>query len=63
MVIAAVLLHTGIALSMGLVGFGLIMLALLLSFVPAETMKEWLREWQGKRIEPAAPPEPQSRAA
>jgi hypothetical protein len=42
MVIEAVLLHTGIALTMGLVGFGLLMLALVLSFVPAEAVHEVL---------------------
>jgi hypothetical protein len=42
LVVGAVLLHTGIALTMGLVGFGLLMLALVLSFVPAEAIYEVL---------------------
>ncbi len=42
MVIGAVLLHTGIALSMGLVGFSLMMLALLVSFIPSETVRQLL---------------------
>jgi hypothetical protein len=36
MIISAVLLHTGIALFMGLVGFSLMMMVCVLSFVPAE---------------------------
>jgi hypothetical protein len=39
MVSGAVLLHTGIALMMGLTGFGLLMLALVLSFAPAEAVR------------------------
>jgi hypothetical protein len=39
MIVAAVMLHTGIALVMGLVGFSLAMLTLLLAFVPPEIMK------------------------
>jgi hypothetical protein len=42
MVVGAVLLHTGIAFTMGLVGFGLIMLTLVLAFVPAETVRQLL---------------------
>jgi hypothetical protein len=42
MVSGAVLLHTGIALTMGLVGFSLIMLALVLAFVPAEVVRQAL---------------------
>jgi len=42
MVIGAVLLHTGIALCMGLVGFSLMMLALLVSFIPSETVRQLL---------------------
>jgi hypothetical protein len=38
MIIGAVFLHTGIALVMGLVGFSLSMLTMLLAFVPPETM-------------------------
>ncbi len=40
MVIGAVLLHTGIALFMGLVTFSLIMLTAVLAFVPAELVRE-----------------------
>jgi Vitamin K-dependent gamma-carboxylase len=40
MITGAVLLHTGIALTMGLVGFGLFMFALLVSFIPAEAVRE-----------------------
>lgn len=39
MVIGAVLLHTGIALVMGLSGFGLFMLCLLFSFVPSDAVR------------------------
>jgi hypothetical protein len=39
MVIGAVLLHTGISLSMGLTTFGLIMLAMLLSFIPPPAVR------------------------
>jgi hypothetical protein len=42
MVIGAVLLHTGIALFMGLVGFSLMMLALLVSFIPPATVRQLL---------------------
>jgi hypothetical protein len=42
MVIGAVLLHTGIALVMGLASFSLMMLALLLSFVPSTTVRQLL---------------------
>jgi hypothetical protein len=39
MIIGAVMMHTGIALQMGLVGFSLSMLTLLLAFVPPETVR------------------------
>jgi hypothetical protein len=39
MVVGAVLLHTGIALFMGLTGFGVMMLALLFSFVPSDAVR------------------------
>jgi Vitamin K-dependent gamma-carboxylase len=42
MIMGSVLLHTGIAYSMGLIGFGLFMLALVMSFIPAETVHELL---------------------
>jgi hypothetical protein len=42
MVIGSVLLHTGIALFMGLVGFSLMMLALLVSFIPPSAVRQLL---------------------
>jgi hypothetical protein len=42
MVIAAILLHTGIAVFMGLVGFSLMMLSLLVSFIPPSTVRQLL---------------------
>jgi hypothetical protein len=42
MVLFAVLLHIGIALFMGLVSFSMMMLTLVLSFVPAETIRQFL---------------------
>lgn len=42
MVVLAVFLHTGIAVLMGLTGFGVMMLTLLLSFVPPETVRQLL---------------------
>lgn len=42
MVAGSVILHTGIAISMGLIGFGIFMLALVMCFIPAETVHEWL---------------------
>jgi hypothetical protein len=42
MVIGAVLLHTGIALFMGLTGFSLMMLALLVAFIPPSTVRQLL---------------------
>jgi hypothetical protein len=42
MVAGAVMLHTGIALTMGLVGFSLSMLVMLLAFVPPETVRRML---------------------
>jgi hypothetical protein len=38
----AILLHTGIALGMGLVGFSLLMLCIVLAFVPAPVIHEML---------------------
>jgi hypothetical protein len=43
MITGAILLHTGIALTMGLVGFGLFMFTLLLSFIPADAVQELMR--------------------
>jgi hypothetical protein len=42
MIGCAVLLHTGIAVIMGLTTFGLCMLCLLLAFVPGEVMRQFL---------------------
>ncbi len=42
MVIGSVLLHTGIALFMGLVGFSLMMLALLVAFIPPAAVRQLL---------------------
>ncbi len=44
MVCGAVLLHTGIAVLMGLTGFGLLMLALVLSFAPAAAVRQFLEQ-------------------
>ncbi|CAN5301534.1 hypothetical protein BH10PLA2_BH10PLA2_34050 [soil metagenome] len=38
MIVGSVLLHTGIAFTMGLIGFGLFMLTMVLAFVPARTV-------------------------
>jgi hypothetical protein len=42
MVMCAILLHTGIAVLMGLTVFGLFMLVLLLSYIPPETVRRWI---------------------
>jgi hypothetical protein len=47
MIIAAVVLHTGIALTMGLTTFGLFMLCMILAFVPAETVHWFLQALRG----------------
>ncbi len=62
MVMMAILLHTGIAVMMGLTLFGLFMMTLLLSYIPPETVKQWL-ELGEKRLrsgsaEPAIIPAP-----
>ena len=44
MVAGAVLLHTGIAFSMGLIGFGLFMLAMVVSFLPGSEVRRRVRE-------------------
>jgi hypothetical protein len=55
MIAGAVLLHTGIALVMGLVGFGLCMLCLLMSFVPPEAVRRLLDAVApGPRQQPAS---------
>jgi hypothetical protein len=64
MVCGSILLHTMIALLMGLVTFSLMMLALVVVFVPPETMRQWLEataDWLGqlllgRRIDPGAAP-------
>jgi hypothetical protein len=60
MVIGSVLLHTGIAVFMGLVGFSLMMLALLVSFIPPSTVRQLLG--LADRV-PSLLPTPQSPAA
>jgi hypothetical protein len=47
MIIGAVLLHTGIALTMGLTTFGLFMLCMILAFVPPETVHWFLQSLRG----------------
>jgi hypothetical protein len=42
MIILAILLHTGIAVMMGLTLFGLFMMTLLLCYIPPQTVKLWL---------------------
>ncbi|HLN32250.1 MAG TPA: hypothetical protein VK395_31265 [Gemmataceae bacterium] len=49
MVAGSVLLHTVIAFSMGLIGFGLFMMVLVMSFIPAEALHELLNGF-GRRI-------------
>jgi hypothetical protein len=51
MIILAVLLHTGIAVFMGLTVFGLFMMVLLMSYIPPETVKRWL-ELGEERLRP-----------
>ena len=52
MILSAVLLHIGIALFMGLVGFSCIMIVLALSFVPAETWRRWFNALDRWRLTP-----------
>jgi hypothetical protein len=68
MVCGSVLLHTMIALLMGLVTFSLMMLALVISFVPPEATRQWVASvgeasrqllhvlFGGRRTESSAPP-------
>ena len=42
MVLAAILLHTGIALFMGLVTFSLMMMVAVLAFIPGALVREFL---------------------
>ncbi len=44
MIIGAVMLHTGIALMMGLVAFSLLMIVMLVSFIPAATVRAFLEK-------------------
>ncbi len=60
MVVGGILLHTGIALLMGLTVFGLFMLVLLMSFIPPETVQRWL-ELGTKAKESKAVPAPPAR--
>jgi hypothetical protein len=55
MITGSVFLHTAIALTMGLVGFGLFMLALVLSFLPSQVIHEFFGRL---RIGPRAHAEP-----
>jgi hypothetical protein len=59
MVMMAILLHTGIAVFMGLTVFGLFMLVLLMAYIPPETVKRWLEAGERK---PESAPTPQSAA-
>jgi hypothetical protein len=47
MIIGSVMLHTGIALTMGLTTFGLFMLCMLLAFIPSETVRWFLQSLRG----------------
>ena len=58
MVTGAIMLHTGIALVMGLTGFSLMMLALLVAFIPPATVRQLLG-----LAEAAPAPAPQPRPA
>jgi hypothetical protein len=63
MILGAVLLHTGISLSMGLTTFGLLMISMLLSFVPPEAVRRLLQSLPVVRNTGAAAPVPVSVAA
>jgi hypothetical protein len=54
MIVGAVMLHTGIALVMGLVGFSMLMLCMLLCFVPAETMHRLVEQLKELAMQSAA---------
>jgi hypothetical protein len=56
MVSAAVFLHTGIGLSMGLVTFSLMMLVLVMAFVPPEAVQAMLNRLQAAWHKAARPP-------
>lgn len=61
LVAGAVLLHTGISLIMGLAGFGMIMLSLVLSFLPSETIRELLDGFQAAYLPPSGKHPPRAR--
>jgi hypothetical protein len=72
MVVSAVFLHAGIAFFMGLVGFSLIMIVLVSSFIPAEAIHRWLdrcrlrqgdRRSQNPRLPQSNPVAPVRRSA
>jgi hypothetical protein len=63
MVVGAVLLHTGISLTMGLVGFGLLMLVLVFSFVPAEAVHPFLQRAEARLPRLRYGPKDRARAA
>ncbi|HLJ97451.1 MAG TPA: hypothetical protein VKU02_30105 [Gemmataceae bacterium] len=52
MLVAAVLLHTGIAIFMGLVTFSLMMLTLVLAFVPSATVRDVFGRLRGRMAGP-----------
>ncbi len=52
MIMGSVLLHTGIAVSMGLIGFGLFMLTLVMAFIPARAVHDLLEGFARYENEP-----------
>ncbi len=52
MISGSVLLHTTISALMGLLGFGLCMVAMALAFVPGESVREWVACWAIRTPEP-----------
>jgi hypothetical protein len=60
MVIGSVLLHTGIAIAMGLIGFGLFMLTLVMAFIPNRTVHVFLtllaRRLRSRKLSASAQP-------
>jgi len=56
LVAGSVLLHTMISVIMGLLGFGLCMIALALSFVPPEVVRDWAAGLLEPRKKPAVVP-------
>jgi hypothetical protein len=57
MVIGSIMLHLGIGVLMGLVGFSLMMITLVFSFIPPEAVRQELESWTGRRSEVAEPAE------